>query len=108
MSSTHDPMETTPAHTSPPATDHNVNVDEPNNDDDASSDVSCGGNLRVRNFLFPSATTLLITNGTFRMTSRMPSKETLISRGGSPSAALSRRHPSPVYIFRGSVRLAFH
>jgi len=105
MSSIHDPMETASAHTSPPATDHDmINIDEPHddNDSDASSDVSAGDYLRVRNFLFPPTASYLTTNGTFRVTSRAPSKGTSTSGGSSPSARRSRRRPSRVYISRGS------
>lgn len=54
MTSAHDPVETASIHASPPATDHDIiDVDEPYDDDDdgASSEVSDGGNLRVRTFL---------------------------------------------------------
>ena len=51
MSSIHDPTETASTFASPPATDHTIDIDEPDNDD-TSSEVSDGVNLRVRNFSF--------------------------------------------------------
>jgi len=51
MTSTHDPMETASVHAPPPATDHDiVDIGGPYDEDDsdASSEVSDGGNLRVR------------------------------------------------------------
>jgi hypothetical protein len=101
MSSTHDPTETASTYSSPPATDHAIDIDELDIDDGA-SEVSNGSDLRVRIFLFLSTATYLTTNGISRVTSKPPSKETSISRGNLPSASLSRRHPSPVYISRGS------
>ena len=58
MTSTHDAIETASIHTSPPATDRDIiNIDEPYDDDDSdASEVSDGGNLRVRSFrLLPTA-----------------------------------------------------
>jgi hypothetical protein len=100
MSSIHDPMETSSTHASPPATDHDT--ENLNSDDDEPSKVSNGGNLRVRNFLVSPAATELTTNGTSRATSRARSREPSISRENSPSARLSRRRPSPVYTSKGS------
>jgi hypothetical protein len=77
-------METASTRASSPATDHGTDTDELDNDDDASSsEVSYGGNLRVRNFLLSSAAMDLTTDGIFRTTSRMSSMETSISRENS-------------------------
>lgn len=78
MSSTHGPMDITLTYVLQPPADYDVDVDS-DSSDDASSEISYGEDLRVRIFRFPSATTLVITNGSFRMTSRLSSKETSIS-----------------------------
>lgn len=53
MSSIPDPTENASMHASPPATDHDVEINELENEDNPDaelSDVSGGGDLRVRNF----------------------------------------------------------
>lgn len=78
--------------------------DEESEDDesDASSEVSDGGDLRVRSFLSPSTTTHLKINATPRTTSKMPLLGTLTLGEVSLSARLLRRHHLPVYISKGS------
>ena len=70
MSSTHDPTENASTYTSSSATDHDGDIDELEDDDDTSSEVSYGDDLRVRNFILPSTAAYLKINGTFRVTSR--------------------------------------
>ena len=64
MSPTYYQAEVASAHDSPPATGHGVDVENigDSDDDDASSEVSMGGNLRVQNLLIPSCVTFLTTS----------------------------------------------
>ena len=91
--------ESPPIHASPAATYHDVGDDEFDDDGEgASSEVSEGGNLRVRNFPQSSAVKHFSqTSATLSTTSKVSLEVTLISRENSPSMKLSPRHPSPVY-----------
>lgn len=53
MSSAHNPAENASIHAPPPQTEHDVRADELGDGDDGSSEVSDGGNLRVRTFHSP-------------------------------------------------------
>ena len=101
MSLTHDPMDITLTHASPPVTDYNNEPDKDGDDNSSESEGSLDGILRVRNFLSVCTTTLFTMDPTFRTSSRMFSTDVLISTENSPSTTLSHRPPSPIYTFRG-------
>ena len=82
----------------------NINNDDGDNKDrdDAQSNASYGENLRVRSLPFCLGVLKSNNSEGFRMTSRLPLKETSNSGEILPSAKPFRQHPSLDYTSRGS------